>query len=164
MSSEIKIIREIIIGEKPKKDDFIEGESIREYDFLARVGTIIGKDEESGVIFTEIKEKKKKQLAPIKDPIIAEQVWLKAQEQLPDIAEFERVEAIKNELSEMIIKNCKKRMHYAMIKQLEYLKSNPNTILPTELSYEDTVAVFENAITKYDHRLLKRKARAERDN
>jgi len=160
MSSEIKIIREIVIGEKSKKDDFIEGESIREYDFIARVGTIIGKDDE-GVIFTEIKEKRKKQLAPIQNPEIAEQVWLKAQEQLPDIAEFERVEEIKDGLSEMIIKNCKKRMHYAMVKQLEFLKLNPNTILPTELSYEETVAVFENAITKYDHRLLKRKERAE---
>lgn len=158
---EIKIIRDIIIGEKPKKDDFVEGESIIECDFHARAGTIIGKDEESGVIFTEIKEKKKKQLAPIKDPVIAEQVWLKAQEQLPDIIEFERIEEIKKGLSDMIISNCKKKMQYVMVKQLEFLKANPSTILPTELSYEQTVEVFERAIVKYNNRLLKRKKRAE---
>jgi hypothetical protein len=160
--NEIKIIREIVIGEKPKGDDFIEGESIREYDFLARVGTIIGKDTE-GVIFTEIKEKKKKQLAPIKDPIIAEQVWLKAQEQLPDIAEMERIEAIKKELSDMIVNTCKKKMQYVMVKQLEFLKLNPNTILPTELNYEQTVAVFEEAIAKYNSRLTKRRIKFEEE-
>lgn len=160
--NEIKIIREIVIGEKPKKDDFIEGESIREYDFLARVGTIIGKDSE-GVIFTEIKEKRKKQLAPITDPIIAEQVWIKAQEQLPDIEELERIEAIKKELSDMIISTCKKKMQWVMVKQLEFLKANPNTILPTELSYEETVTVFEEAIAKYNSRLTKRRIKFEEE-
>src|SRR3972149_6920510 len=97
---EIKIIHNIVIGEKPKKDDFLEDESINEYDFFVRAGTIIGKDDESGIIFTEIKEKRKKQLAPITDPEIAKQVWAKAQEQLPEIAELERIETIKKELSD----------------------------------------------------------------
>jgi len=161
--SDIKIIRDIIIGEKPKKDDFVEGESLIECDFHVRAGTIIGKDEESGVIFTEIKEKKKKQLAPIRDPAIAEQVWLKAQEQLPEIAEMERIEAIKEELSDMIIKTCKKKMQYVMVKQLEFLKANPSTILPTELNYEQTVAVFEDAIAKYNSRLSKRRIKFEEE-
>jgi hypothetical protein len=160
---EIKIIRDIIIGEKPKKDDFVEGESIIDCDFHVRVGTIICKDKETGVIFTEIKEKKKKQLAPINNPVIAEQVWLKAQEQLPDIAEFERIEAIKEEFATMIISNCKKKMQYVMVKQLEFLKANPNSILPTELNYEQTIQVFEGAIAKYNSRLTKRRIKFEEE-
>ncbi len=163
MPSDIQIIREIVIGEKPRPDDFIEGESIREYDFLARAGTIICKDEETGVIFTEIKEKRKKQLAPISNKVIAEQVWLKAQEQLPEIAEFERIEAIKEEFATMIISNCKKKMQYVMVKQLEFLKENPNAILPTELNYEETINVFEGAIAKYNSRLTKRRIKFEEE-
>jgi hypothetical protein len=160
---EIKIIRDIIIGEKPKKDDFVEGESIIDCDFHVRVGTIICKDKETGVIFTEIKEKRKKQLAPIQNPEIAEQVWIKAQEQLPDIEEFERIESIKDELANMIIKNCKKKMQYVMVKQLEFLKSSPNTILPTELNYEQTIEVFEYAIAKYNGNLTKRRIKFEEE-
>ena len=160
--SEIKIIRDIAIGEKPSPKG-LEGDGIKEYDFFARAGTIIGKDDETGAIFTEVKEKRKKQLAPINDPAIAQQVWLKAQEQLPEIIELERINEIKKGLSDMIISNCKKGMHYAMAKQLEFMKSNPNTILPTELNHEETVKVFEEAIEKYDNRIEKRRVKLEKE-
>ena len=154
--NEIKIIRDIAIGEKPPA----EGDSIKTYDFFAKAGTIIGKDED-GIIFTEVKEKKKKQLAPIKDQLIAEQVWLKAQEQLPEIIELERVNEIKGGLLDMIIKNCRTGRRYAMEKQLEFMQNNPNTILPTELNHADTIEVFERAITKFNNSLLKKKKKLE---
>jgi len=155
---EIKIIRDIKLGEKLKENP-AEGESAIEYEFVARAGTIIGKDED-GVVFTELKDGKKKQLAPVK-PELAEEVWKKAQEQLPEVEEQERIDGIKEELSKMIIGNCRKAQLWKMEEQLKFMKENPNTVLPTELDYATTVEVFERAISKFKFNLLKRKKKLD---
>lgn len=158
---EVKIIRDIIITRDKPENEPVSGEGISEFVFRAKAGETICRDEETKSVYLKFKIKKKIKLAPIDSPELAEVVWSKVLEQLDDIKKNEWIQVMKEELVDRISKSCKKS-HYSVQKQYEFIKEHPNTILPSELGYEDTLAAFEEALLKYDKRIEKKKERRER--
>ncbi len=69
--------------------------------------------------------------------------------------EYEKLYRIFLELKNQIKSDCKKNLYSVKLK-FHYLKTHPNTKLPSELDYNTTIECFDEAIFEFERLIKKR--------